>query len=721
MLDKDINFEKIILDGLNKFRFRDQYYWCPEDDFNFVEEDEDLYDPQLRLMELVSTNKKEDALAILLITSAFNNWNAAFKVYDEGWTWDKFIESEKEDFSEYLSSINFKGKGRIKPKPMVVELMYSYIDFIGSSQDQFFNNILNQEKSYFRAYDRIFDELTNNVKYLGGEFILPMFLDKIWQFYLFPIIPTEKVATNSKLANIGIKFALGVDVGSNKQLGYNLIKEVAEKGYCLPIYARWGVEYIGEKIKDDKGFTFGDVKRRSPKKLLKDDEPLEYFEEQVTKSFKTPVTEHSLYWNLHVGKCAFANNQKLNNSIKDLYTLIMRLVCEQDRENATFLIFIHTISYFNPDLPYKMFVDGWTWNKFNISKDDEFKKYLENQGYFENIDEILKYKEYINGSQERYFLNIISEEKNYFKVYDRLFENLGDFLDKDYIVPAFLDALSQFKVYPILPTEKIPVNKIALEKIRLQFQDDEINSANDVRMAILHNLPGIEDTEYLWNEYGEENKENIIYEEEGDLTEEDGIDNKDVLDEGDGIDNEDDEISYLLPIEISRGICFDENKFSLSIESDKQIKDSTYISKQEPSKIKQHRYQESKMMKVNPYEKHVEDVLEDKPFLLEDGLEFIDRQYTTSNGIIDLILRDKEGKLVVAEIKRGTANDETLTQLLNYMDVIDNYFDAKDVRGMIVCEEYGPRLKNAVNLLVRKGQDIKLVEYKSEIGFTTSQ
>lgn len=715
MLDKDINFERIILDGLNKFRLRDQYYWCLEVDFNFVEEDEVYYGHQLRLMELVSTNKKEDALAILLITYAFNNWNAAFKIYDEGWTWDKFLNSEKEDFSEYLGSINFKGKGKIRmPKPNLAELMYSYIDLIGSSQDQFFNNILKQEKSYFRAYDRIFEELNNNVKNLGVDYILPMFLDKIWQFCIFPIIPTEKVAANSKLPKIGIKFALGVDVGSNKQLGYNLIKEVAEEGHCLPIFARWGVEYFGQKIKDDKGFTFEDVKRRSPKKLLKDDEPLEYFEEQVIKSFRTPVTEHSLYWNLHVGKCAFANNQKLNNSIKDLYTLIMRLVCEQDRENATFLIFIHTISDFNPDLPNKMFVDGWTWNKFNISKDDEFKKYLENQGYFENIDKILKYKEYINGSQERYFLNIISEEKNYFKVYDRLFENLGDFLDKDYTVPAFLDALSQFKVYPILPTEKIPVNKIALEKIRLQFPDDEINSANDVRMAILHNLPGIEVTEYLWNEYGEENKENIIYEEEGDLTEEDGIDNE-------GERDEDDERSYLLPIEISRGMCFDDNKFSLSIESDKQIKDLTYISKQEPLKIEPHRHQKSKMIKVNPYEKHVEDVLEDKPFLLEDGLEFIDRQYTTSNGIIDLILRDKEGKLVVAEIKRGTANDETLTQVLNYMDVIDNYFDAKDVRGMIICEEYGPRLKNAVNLLVRKGQDIKLVEYKSEIGFTTSQ
>jgi hypothetical protein len=54
------------------------------------------------------------------------------------------------------------------------------------------------------------------------------------------------------------------------------------------------------------------------------------------------------------------------------------------------------------------------------------------------------------------------------------------------------------------------------------------------------------------------------------------------------------------------------------------------------------------------------------------------------------------------------------------MDVIENHFDTKEVRGMIVCEKFRSRLKNAVNLLVKKGQNIKLVKYKSEIGFTTS-
>lgn len=711
MLDKDIDYDTIILDGLSRLWLREQEYWCPDAELLDSEDIENYRG--FGIMKLVSKGKREDALIIFLIGSAFDNYNAAFKIYDDGWTWERFLKSPKEDFLKYLENINFKGMRRIRmPKPNLAELLYSYIDFVGTSQINYFNNILKQEKNYFKAYDRIFDELSNNVKFLKGKFILPIFLDKMWQFYLFPIIPTEKVAAASKLPDIGIKLALGVDVGNNEQLAYNLIKEVAEKGRCLPIIARWGLKYYGDKFRTDKELTFEDIEKRAPKKLLKGEEPLNYFEEQVIRGFKAPITEHSLYWNLHVGKYAFTNDQTLNNSLKELYTLIMRLVCEQDRENATFLILLHIVSNFDPILPKKMLDDGWNWNKFFASKDDEFKRYLSDNGRSEISDKILNYKKCVGSSQERYFVNIISEEENYFKAYDRIFKEFGRFLETDFLVPAFLDALGQFKVYPILPTEKVPINKIALNNITLQFPDEQIQNSDDVRIQILDNLDSAY-PEYLLNYLLNEGKIEI---EEGPPIEID----ESVL-ESENADIAEEDRRFLLPIEISRGICFGEQKYFKSNKPDKQSKDSTYTAKQELLEIEHAPLSKAtKMMKVDPYEKHVEDVLADKPFLLEDGMEFIDRQYSTSNGIIDLILRDKESKLILVEIKRGMANDETLTQLLSYMDVIDNYFDAKEVRGMIVCEQYGPRLKNAVNLLVKKGHDIKLVEYKSEIGFKAS-
>lgn len=707
MLDKDIDFDKIILDGLVNLRFREQEYWCPDAEL-VMPEDIENYDG-FRIMKLVTSGKKEDALTIFLIESVFDNRRAAFKIYDDGWTWEKFLKSSIEDFDVYLKNTTFKGKGRIKPKPMLVELLYSYIDFVGKSQVDYFNNIIKQEKSYFKAYDRLFDELSNNVKFFKGKFILPYFLDRIWQFSLFPIIPTEKVAAAAKLAYIGIKFALGVDVGNNKELAYSLVKEVAEMRQCLPIFARWGLVREGGKFREDKDLTFEDADKRAPIKLLKEDKPVDYFEEQVIKGFKAPITEHSLYWNLHVAKYNFSNNQSINNSLKELYLLIMRLVCEQDRENATFLILLHIISDFDPILPKKMIEDGWNWGKFSISKEDEFKRYLSDKGFSGIPDQILYYKKCVGNSQERYFHNIISEEENYFRAYDRIFKELGKYFDTDFIVPAFLDALGQFKVYPILPTEKVPVNRIALEKFKLKFPDAEIQTSNDVRRELLFNLNfGL--PEYLLHK-------DMFTEEKVELEPID-IFNPKISKE---VEEEVSDEKFLLPIEISRGICIEEQKYFKSSEPDKQSKGFTYISKQEhlePEHIPVSK--PTKMMKVDPYEKHVEDVLADEPFRLEEGLEFIDRQYSTSNGIIDLIFRDKEGKLVVVEIKRGMANDETLTQLLNYMDSIDNYFDAKEVRGMIVCEQYGPRLKNAVNLLVKKGHDIKLIEYKSEIGFKTS-
>lgn len=559
MLVENIDYDTLVLGGLYYLRLREQKYWCPDMHFFDSEPIENNYD--LRIMKLVSNNKHEDALIISLIGSAFANREAAFKIYDDGWTWMKFSKSTEADFLKYLEDINFKGKGKIRmPKPNLVELLYSYMDFIGSSQLAYFENIIKQEKSYFKAYDRIFYELSNNVIFLKGKFTLPMFLDKTWQLCMLPIIPTEKVAAASELSYAGIKFALGIDIGNKKELAYNLINEVADKARCLPIFARWGVVKYGEEYKAEQEITFEDIKKLPSKKLLKGEKQLNYFEEQIIRGFKSPITEHSLYWNIYRKKHNFSDNSNINSSFKELYALLMRLVCEQDRENATFLIFLHIVSNFDPVFPKKIYESGWNWNKFFISKDDEFRRYLLDNGLSGISNQILSYKNCVGNSQEKYFFNVIHEEQNYFMAYDRIFKEFGKFLETDFLVPAFLDALGQFKVYPILPTEKVPINKIAIENFKLQFPDEETQTADDVRMQILLNLDYTDLPEYMipYKLNEETGKfENIETGEVLEVSEEDAVEVSDEELEENVVDER-----YILPIEISRGICLDKYESS---------------------------------------------------------------------------------------------------------------------------------------------------------------
>lgn len=85
-----------------------------------------------------------------------------------------------------------------------------------------------------------------------------------------------------------------------------------------------------------------------------------------------------------------------------------------------------------------------------------------------------------------------------------------------------------------------------------------------------------------------------------------------------------------------------------------------------------------------------------KPELLEEGFRPITKEKHVDPGFIDIMGVDKDGTLVVVEIKRVKVNKDVVLQLKKYMDVID--LDAnRKVRGIIVAPEIG----NGVEELVK--------------------
>jgi hypothetical protein len=87
--------------------------------------------------------------------------------------------------------------------------------------------------------------------------------------------------------------------------------------------------------------------------------------------------------------------------------------------------------------------------------------------------------------------------------------------------------------------------------------------------------------------------------------------------------------------------------------------------------------------------------------VVESGIEF-----HTEAGNIDILARDKDGRLVVIELKAGTAKDSALGQLLGYMGCIAT--TEPTVRGILVASDFDQRV-----IFGAKGlASVKLIKYQ---------
>lgn len=98
---------------------------------------------------------------------------------------------------------------------------------------------------------------------------------------------------------------------------------------------------------------------------------------------------------------------------------------------------------------------------------------------------------------------------------------------------------------------------------------------------------------------------------------------------------------------------------------------------------------------------------------LEAGLQVIDggKEQRVTSGFIDITAQDQHGQTVVIELKAGTADRETIGQILGYMGDLSR--TGKPVRGIIVAGDFALAAVSALSAL----NNLQLRKYNFRFSF----
>ncbi len=99
---------------------------------------------------------------------------------------------------------------------------------------------------------------------------------------------------------------------------------------------------------------------------------------------------------------------------------------------------------------------------------------------------------------------------------------------------------------------------------------------------------------------------------------------------------------------------------------------------------------------------------------LEPGLRIIDdgKERHVETGFIDILAEDPEERIVVIELKVGSAPPDVVAQILGYMGDLAQT-ERREVRGIVVAEEFTNRLRSAA-----RQARLRLVTYTYRFTFT---
>jgi len=129
-------------------------------------------------------------------------------------------------------------------------------------------------------------------------------------------------------------------------------------------------------------------------------------------------------------------------------------------------------------------------------------------------------------------------------------------------------------------------------------------------------------------------------------------------------------------------------------------------------------YQE---LEIVGYEKDMGDMIMKHPAMIEAGFTPTAREYSTEHGFIDILGKDKNGNLMVIELKCRKAGINAVKQIRRYLSdfkdekntyLKDFELEKKEIRGLLVAPSIGD---DAKELLEEEGIEFKAIEPPKEL------
>lgn len=115
-------------------------------------------------------------------------------------------------------------------------------------------------------------------------------------------------------------------------------------------------------------------------------------------------------------------------------------------------------------------------------------------------------------------------------------------------------------------------------------------------------------------------------------------------------------------------------------------------------------------------ERDMQRALRDRIGQLEPELEITDdgAERHVSSGFIDITAKDATGKIVVVELKTGTARQRSVAQILSYMGDIEEEEPDAAVRGILVAADFDDKARSAARVV----PTLSLRSYRVNFEFT---
>ncbi|MGH8911928.1 MAG: endonuclease NucS, partial [Acidimicrobiia bacterium] len=106
-------------------------------------------------------------------------------------------------------------------------------------------------------------------------------------------------------------------------------------------------------------------------------------------------------------------------------------------------------------------------------------------------------------------------------------------------------------------------------------------------------------------------------------------------------------------------------------------------------------------------EAHLQELLAERPWVLEQGMILVRREYPTALGPVDLMCTDSQGRAVAVEIKRRGEIDG-IEQLVRYRERLDMDSRLAPVRAIFVAQSIAPQART---LAQARGVEALEVDY----------